>query len=935
MELTATVPSLLGNLSFLVSLDLSNNGFHGNLPEDLAGMPRLRVINLFNNSFSGFFPTSFTNISKLEILIIAENNLHGNIPQQIGNLTNLKQFYGEVNRFSGGIPSGIGSLRMLEYLYLGDNLLQGSIPEEISNLDNLHGIGLFKNNLSGSIPFGIFNISSLQIIVMTENYLSGTLPSSMGQTLPNLEYLFLYQNHISGKIPDSISNSSKLKQISLELNKFTGPIPNSLGNLKFLECLHLFGNQLTNVAADDQDQDQELSFLTSLTNCRFLQDISVSGNPLSGFLPTSIGNFSFSLTRVYANRCMIKGKIPDEIGNLTYINILYLSDNDLSGSLPTTVTGLRRLQGLLLGNNKIGGSLPDNLCGMPQLSTLNLIQNQISGQIPDCLGNVTSLRNLHLASNRLDSTIPLSLWNLNDLLELDLSSNSLTGNLPLEIQNLQVATYINLSINGFTGVIPDDAYGNMQNLISFSLASNNLHGSIPQSFSGMISLVSLDLSNNNLSGEIPMELEGLKFLTYFNVSFNKLSGEIPRKGPFKNFSYMMFESNEALCSDDPELRVPRCPDISSSSSAHKQIIVIVLSVGMGSLVVLAIIVIAFAWKKKRNRGKETLKEGNSSLIDSKEMERFSYQQLKQATDDFSHGNLLGSGSFGSVYRATFKDGTVLAVKVFDLGQEHASRSFERECEMLSRLRHRNLTKVISACSNVLDFKALILEYMQNGSLEDWLYGCDDDGCLLDFLQRLDVMIDVASALEYLHHGYMKPVIHCDLKPSNVLLDGEMVGRVTDFGITKLVGEEGSVVYTQTLATLGYMAPEFGIKGLVSSACDVYSFGILLMETFTRKRPCDDMFAGELSLRSWINAMLPNSVSLVVDSSLTREEKEDDDDNDEHFTRKMQCVSSIFALAMACTVESPKDRLKMKNVLTALEKIKLHFIATCGSSTTQG
>lgn len=499
--------------------------------------------------------------------------------------------------------------------------------------------------------------------------------------------------------------------------------------------------------------------------------------------------------------CMIMGKIPDEIGNLSNIYNLDFTDNDLTGSIPTTaLRGLRSLQGMFLGYNKIQGSLPDNLCNLPELSHLHLRHNQISGPIPDCIGNVTSLREIYLASNRLSSSIPLGLWNLKDILELDLSSNSLTGNLPQGIGNLKVATYINLSMNGFTGAIPD-SYGNMQNLINFSLASNKLQGPIPQSFGKMISLVSLDLSNNELSGEIPKVLEGLTLLTNFNVSFNKLRGEIPSGGPFKSFNYLSFVSNEGLCGA-PELRVPRCSYGSSHGKRRRRRrrIFLILAVVIGSLIITALLV--FAWIMRRHRRRKAAPFETADSYHSKEVERFSYQQLKQATDDFSDGNLLGSGSFGSVYRATFQNGILFAVKVFDLQQEYASKSFETECDMLSKLRHRNLTKVISACSN-LDFKALLLEYMQNGSLEEWLYS---DGHFLDILQRLNVMIDVASALEYLHHGYIKPVIHCDLKPSNILLDRDMVGHVTDFGITKLLGEEESIVHTQTLATLGYMAP---------------------------------------------------------------------------------------------------------------------------------
>jgi len=150
----------------------------------------------------------------------------------------------------------------------------------------------------------------------------------------------------------------------------------------------------------------------------------------------------------------------------------------------------------------------------------------------------------------------------------------------------------------------------------------------------------------------------------------------------------------------------------------------------------------------------------------------------------------------------FANGMTFAIKVFNLQVEGALKSFDAECEVLRNLRHRNLTKVISSCTN-LDFKALLLDYMPNGSLELWLHS---DDRFLNMIQRLDIMIDVAFALEYLHHGYETVVVHSDLKPSNVLLDEKLVGHVSDFGLTKLLGEGESIVHTKTLATMGYIAP---------------------------------------------------------------------------------------------------------------------------------
>uniref|UniRef100_K4C385 Protein kinase domain-containing protein n=1 Tax=Solanum lycopersicum TaxID=4081 RepID=K4C385_SOLLC len=162
------------------------------------------------------------------------------------------------------------------------------------------------------------------------------------------------------------------------------------------------------------------------------------------------------------------------------------------------------------------------------------------------------------------------------------------------------------------------------------------------------------------------------------------------------------------------------------------------------------------------------------------------------------------------------------------------------------LRHKNLTKVITSCCN-LDFKVLVLEYMPNGTLDKWLYS---HNLFLNLLQRLDIMIDVASAMDYLHNGYSTPVVHCDLKPSNMLLDQEMVGQVSDFGIAKLLDVGEAFVQTRTTATIGYIAPitVYGQDGIVSTSCDVYSFGILMMERFTRRKPSDEIFTGETIIK---------------------------------------------------------------------------------------
>nr|XP_023874198.1 receptor kinase-like protein Xa21 [Quercus suber] len=779
------------------------------------------------------------------------------------------------------------------------------MPEGIGFLSNLIKLKLSNNKLTGSIPPTLFRISTMESISLVSNSLSGSLPTDFGISLPNLKELYLAKNKLGGNLPSFIINASKLTVLDISGNLFTGYVPKTLGNLEQIQLLNLGYNNFTS------EPFPEPSFIDSLANCKYLKILGIQSNPLNDLHSASLGNLSTSLEKIDASASQIKGKIPPGIGNLSNLVDLYLNSNEFIGPMPSALGRLVKLQRLEVQHNNLQGTIPTDLCGMKNLGQLVLSRNMLFGSIPSCLGNMSFLRYLSLDSNKLSSMIPSTMWSLENLLDLNLSSNSLIGNLLPEFGTFKAMINLDLSRNKFSGQIPS-TIGDLQDLIFLSLAHNSLQGPIPQSFGKMVSLQSLDISHNNLSGEIPKTLEALIYLNHLDLSFNHLYGKIPDEGPFKRVTAQAFLGNDALCGA-ARLQVHPC-----HSKSKKTILILkyVLPIVV-STILIAMLISLLIIKRQR------CKLDNPAQVDPLHLaqhRRLSYLELQQATENFDETNLLGAGSFGWVYKGILLDGMIVAVKVFNLEHGGALKSFEAESQVMRELRHRNLVKVITSCSN-LDFKALVLEYMPKGSLEKWLYSHNN---FLNVLQRLNIIIDVASALEYLHHGYSTPVVHCDIKPSNVLLDEDMVAHVGDFGIAKLMAEDEYPIQTMTLATIGYMAPEYGTEGMVSTRGDVYSYGIMIMETFTRKKPTDELFSGEMNLKRWVNESLHGSIVNVADATLLQRE-------DEHYAIKEQCIAAILNLALDCTTDSPEERADMTHIVPRLKKIRVMFLKNIGEA----
>ncbi|CAN6694889.1 unnamed protein product [Malus baccata var. baccata] len=519
---------------------------------------------------------------------------------------------------------------------------------------------------------------------------------------------------------------------------------------------------------------------------------------------------------------------------------------------------LGQLEELYVQYNDLKGSTFVPVLNISSLINLTLYGNNMSGSLLDNIcEHLPSIRQFNLGRNQLDGLIPSKLWQCKELRDIVMDYNNFSGSIPKSL-------------------------GNLTHLTKIFLNNNNLAGTIPDEICDLPWLEILTLQFNNLSGVIPFKLFNNSMMRILGLSINQLSGNLPANIGFNvpNLEFFYVAQNNLVAGP--------LPNFSNASKLNKK------------------------------RNVEVVRE--TATLHQVLWRRVSRLELVKATNGFHESNLLGTGGFGSVYKGTLSDRIDIAVKVFNLQLEGAFKSFDKECEMLSNIRHQNLIKIISCCDE-LDFKALILQLMPNGSLENWLYSLNRS---MTILQRLDIMKDVALALEYLHHGYSIPIVHCDVKPSNILLDDDMVTHVADFGIARLIGDGDSMTETVTLAIVGYMAPEFGIEGIISTSGDVYSFGIVLMETFTKRKPTDEMFVGEMNLKQWIadSLFLDAAIDEVVDANILGTEEDGD------FVSRRDCLSSVLRLALACTAALPGERINMKDAAITLTKIKTKYLKDC-------
>ncbi|GAA0172796.1 hypothetical protein LIER_26548 [Lithospermum erythrorhizon] len=903
MNLSGIVAEEFQQLKSLSDLNLCCNGFSSILPKSFSNFAALNSIDLSQNFFVGSFSAGFGFSARMTILNASSNNFSGYLPEDIGNATMLETLDLRMNFFEGSIPKSYKNLVKLKFLGLSGNNLTGRIPGEIGELSALETLVLGYNEFEGNIPNEIGNLSNLKYLDLAIGNLGGRVPASIGK-LQKLDTLFLYQNSLEGPIPSSIGNLTSVQLLDLSDNMLSGIIPSEIGNLKNLQLLNVMGNNLSGSIPDG---------IAGLTQLSVLE---LWSNSLSGPLPGDLGRNS-PLQWLDISSNSFSGPIPESLcekGNLTK---LILFNNGFTGPIPDGLSTCMSLVRVRMQNNLLSGTIPVGFGKLGKLQRLELANNHLTGQIPSDLASSVSLSFIDVSKNRLQSSLPSSILSIPNLQSFLATENNLLGEIPDLFQDCPSLAMLDLSSNHITGNIPK-SIASCQKLVNLKLRSNQLSGNIPTGIAMMPTLSVLDISDNTLTGGIPENFGNSPALETLNVSFNRLEGPVSENGMLRTINPNDLIGNTGLCGSV----LPPCSQnaayTTKQKSLHKHIIAGWV-IGISTLLTLVIALfgarfVYYRWYAHGSCFKERYEPGKGEWP----WRLMAFQRLRFTSSDIlacvNESNKIGMGATGTVYKAEMQwlNTAVAVKKLWRSGTEiemGASEDLVGEVNVLGKLRHRNIVKLLGFLHNNID--AMILyEYMENGSLGEALHGKQAGKLLVDWVSRYNIAIGVAHGLVYLHHDCHPPVIHRDIKPNNILLDSNLKARIADFGLAKMMLKKNETV-SMVAGSYGYIAPEYGYTLKVDEKSDIYSYGVVLMELVTGKQALEPEFRESVDINEWVRRKIRDGKPL-----------EEALDNNVGITKHVQEeMILVLRIAILCTAKNPKDRPSMRDVLTMLVEAK--------------
>ncbi|XP_024171104.1 receptor protein-tyrosine kinase CEPR2 [Rosa chinensis] len=880
----------------VTEISLHNKSLSGEISPSIGVLESLTTLVLSANLITGEVPAQLTHCANLKTLNLSENQLVGKIPD-LSTLRNLERLDLSANRLSSEFPSWVGNLTGLQYLGLGQNLFDASeVPGSLGNLKNLTWLYLTNCSLMGEIPESIYEMKALGTFDMSRNKLSGKLSKSISK-LQNLFKIELFANGLGGEIPPEVANLTLLREFDISTNRFDGKLPSEFGNLKNLVVFQLYENNFSG------------EFPAGFGDMQHLTALSIYGNRFSGEFPANLGKFSL-LESIDISENQFSGAFPRFLCEKRKLQFLLALDNNFYGEFPGSYADCKSLERFRVNKNHLYGEIPAEFWSLPKAIIIDFSDNNFRGVISPSIGFSISLNLLMLQNNNFSGYLPPEIGKLTKLDRLYLNHNNFSGEIPSEIGALKQLSSFHVEENSLSGSIPSEL-GNCVRLADMSLAGNSLTGSIPPTLSLMSSLNSLNLSRNKLSGEVPENLEKLK-LSFIDLSENLLSGRVP-SDLLTTGGDKAFRGNKELCIDQYS-KTHSNSGMNTCSEKHGQKRVLQNKLVLFSIIASALVVVLAGlvlvsyknFKLSEVDRENSLEEGKE--IDPK-WKLASFHQLEIDEDeicDLEEENLVGSGSTGKVYRLDLKkNGGTVAVK--QLWKGDGLKLLTAEMDILGKIRHRNILKLY-ACLVKGGSNLLVFEYMENGNLFQALHRQLKGGQPeLDWYQRYRIALGAARGISYLHHDCSPPIIHRDIKATNILLDDDYEAKVADFGVAKIVQNTPKGSECSSFAgTHGYIAPELAYTAKVTEKCDVYSFGVVLLELVTGRRPIEDDYGEGKDIVYWVSANLNDreNVLKVLDDKVADENIQDD-------------MIKVLKVAILCTTKLPSLRPTMREVIKML------------------
>ncbi|KAF3675809.1 putative LRR receptor-like serine/threonine-protein kinase RFK1 [Capsicum annuum] len=797
------------------------------------------------------------------------------------------------------LGNGSDEVHHISKIVLKGLSLPGVLPPELVKLPYIQEISVIVNRLSGLIPKELGNISSLLYLNLEANQFSGRVPSELGKLI-NLQTLRISDNNFSGRIPDFIQNWKQLTKLEMHATGLEGPIPSNI------------------------------SLLNKLTDLR----ISDIGGPAQAFpLLSDI----MGLHNLVLRNCNLSGELPVYIWAMKDLQTLDVTFNKLVGEIPNNISARSMLKFVFLTGNMLSGDIPDSILknGINVNLYLNLYKSSAAvsplRRVLPCTKDFTCPRygcSLHVNSGGNDFTVKESDGEVDYAGDADVDGGSAryfkastnywgfssTGDF-MDDNNDQNARFIEstpskglselynnarmspLSLTYFRYCLRNGSYNVSLHFAEITFTNDSTSNSLGRRVFDIYiqdKLVWKDFNIVNEAGGVQKPV-----VSHFNTSVTDNTLEIRFYWAGKGTIRIPFRGHYGPLISAISLK----PTFGSCSEEDKKSVTVYVIVGVVATCIFLLVMSTLWWKGYLQCKKKQRKD-----LEDMELQTVSFtlKQIKAATNNFDASNKIGEGGFGAVFKGQLSDGTSVAVKQLSRQSRQGNREFLNEIGMISCLQHPNLVKLHGCCIEGTEL-LLVYEYLENNSLARALFNSDKSQLILDWPTRFKICVGIAKGLAFLHEESSLKIVHRDIKATNVLLDRDLNPKISDFGLARLTEDDNTHISTRVAGTIGYMAPEYALWGYLTYKADVYSFGIVLLETVSGKNnynyaPSDNF----ICLLDWACHLLQNGkIEELIDDKLGLQFNKEE-------------AERVVKLALLCTSATPSLRPVMSEVVRMLE-----------------